>query len=129
MFADLSSDSDWSGHSHRGWTTLISFALQALAVGCLLLLPLLYNEGLPKQVLLVPFLTPVPPPAAPPEPPRHSLSSRAQSNMMGTMLVTPHEIPHDVNMLTENGAATSHDRSRRRRRAPRIRRGSWPGGP
>ncbi len=101
MFADLSSDSDWSGHSHRGWTTLISFALQALAVGCLLLLPLLYNEGLPKLVLLAPFLTPVPPPAAPPEQPRHNLSSRAQSNMMGTMLVTPREIPHDVNMLTE----------------------------
>ena len=38
-----------------GWTTLISFALQALAVGCLLLLPLLYSEGLPKLVLLAPL--------------------------------------------------------------------------
>ena len=41
MFADFLSDSGWSNHSHRGWTTLISFALQALAVGCLLLLPFL----------------------------------------------------------------------------------------
>ena len=32
MFADLLSDSGWSNHSHRGWTTLISFALQAFAV-------------------------------------------------------------------------------------------------
>ncbi len=101
MFADFSADSDWSGNSQRGWTTLISFALQAVAVGCLLLLPLLYNEGLPKLVLLAPFLAPVPPPAAAPEQPRHNPSSSAQSNMMGTMLVAPRAIPPDVNMLTE----------------------------
>ena len=81
-------DSDWSDHSHRGWTTLISFALQALAVGCLLLLPLLYTEGLPRLALLAPLLAPAPPPAAPPEQPRHNLSAAAQSNMMGTRLVS-----------------------------------------
>ena len=53
MFADPLSDSGWSNQSrsnqsHRGWTTLISFALQALAVGCLLCLPLLYTEGSPQ---------------------------------------------------------------------------------
>ena len=51
MFADFSPDSEWSRHSNRGWTTLISFALQVLAVACLLLLPLLYNEGLPRLCL------------------------------------------------------------------------------
>ena len=96
--------SDWSSHSHRGWTTLISFALQAFAVGCLLLLPLLYTEGLPKLVLLAPLLTPAPPPSAPPEQPRHNLSSAAQSNLMGSRLVAPPEIPQDVSMLTETVA-------------------------
>ena len=62
MFADFLSDSDWSNHSHRGWTTLISFALQALAVGCLLLLPLLYTDGLPRLAMLAPLLAPAPPP-------------------------------------------------------------------
>ncbi len=104
MFADFSPDSDWSSHSHRGWTTLISFALQALAVGCLLLLPLLYIEGLPKLVLLAPFLTPAPPPAAPPEQSRHNPPSTAQSNLMGTRLVAPPEIPQDVSMLNETVA-------------------------
>jgi periplasmic protein TonB len=104
MFADFSPDSDWSSHSHRGWTTLISFALQALAVGCLLLLPLLYTEGLPKLVLLAPFLAPAPPSSAPPEPPRHNLPSTGQSNLMGTRLVAPPEIPRDVIMLTETVA-------------------------
>ena len=101
MFADFLPDSDWSGHSRRGWTTLISFALQALAVGCLLLLPLLYTEGLPRLALLAPLLAPAPPPAAPPEQPRHNVSSAVQSNLMGSRLVAPPEIPHDVSMLTE----------------------------
>ena len=104
MFADFSPDSDWSAHSHRRWTTLISFALQALVVGCLLLLPLLYNEGLPKLVLLAPLLAPVPPPAAPPEPPRHNLPSNGQSNLTGSRLVAPPEIPRAVSMLTETVA-------------------------
>lgn len=101
MFADFLPGSEWSGHSRRGWTTLISFALQALAVGCLLLLPLLYTEGLPKLALLAPLLTPAPPPSAPPEQPRHNQSSAAQSNLMGSRLVAPPEIPQDVSMLTE----------------------------
>ncbi len=99
MFADFLPGSEWSGHSRRGWTTLISFALQALAVGCLLLLPLLYTEGLPKLVLLAPFLTPAPPAAA--APPRRNPSATAQSNLMGTRLMAPPAIPHEVSMLTE----------------------------
>ena len=101
MFADFLPDSDWSGHSRREWTTLISFALQALVVGCLLLLPLLYTDGLPRLAWLAPLLAPAPPPAAPPEQPRHNLSSAAQSNLMGSRLVAPPEIPRDVSMLTE----------------------------
>ena len=34
MFADFSPDSEWSNHSHRGWTTLISFAVQAPWAAC-----------------------------------------------------------------------------------------------
>lgn len=48
MFADSLLDSHWANRSHRGWTTLASFTLQALAVAILLTLPLLYTEGLPK---------------------------------------------------------------------------------
>lgn len=104
MFADFSPDSEWSSNSNRGWTTLISFALQLLAVACLLLLPLLYNQGLPRLVLLAPLLAPAPPPSAPPEMPRHNLPSPGQSNLMGTRLVAPAEIPQDVSMLTETVA-------------------------
>ncbi len=100
MFADSFSDSDWSNHSHRAWTTLLSFALQALAVGGLLLLPLLYTEGLPRLAILGPLLAPAPPPAAPPVPRVHPPST-AQSNLIGTALISPREIPPTVTMLTE----------------------------
>jgi protein TonB len=100
MFADFSSDSEWSNHSHRGWTTLISFTVQAGAVGCLLLLPLFFSEGLPRLAMLAPLLVPTPPPAAPPAP-RRSSSPDPQSNLMGNRLVVPPGIPRRVAMLTD----------------------------
>jgi periplasmic protein TonB len=101
MFAEFLPGSDCSNHSHRGWTTLISFAVQAMAVGCLLLLPLFYTEGLPRLAMLAPLLAPDPPPAAPPESPRHNRSSIAQTNLMGNQLISPPRIPPTVTMLIE----------------------------
>jgi periplasmic protein TonB len=100
MFADFLPDSEWSNHSHRGWTSLISFALQAVAVGCLLLLPLFYTEGLPRLAMLAPLLAPAPPPAVPPTP-RPNLPASPQSNLMGSSLISPPRIPTTVTMLTE----------------------------
>lgn len=99
MFADLLSDSEWSNHSHRGWTTLMSFVLQAVALGCLLLLPLFHPEGLPKLALIGEIFAPVPPPAAPPAP--RSRSTSIQSNLMGNVLISPERIPPRVTMLTD----------------------------
>ncbi len=45
MFADSLLDSALISRSHRGWTTLISFSVQALLVAALLMVPLLYTEG------------------------------------------------------------------------------------
>ena len=55
MFDDTL-DSSWDKRSRRGMTTLTSFGLQALAVGVLLVLPLLRPAGLP---LFRPLSTPV----------------------------------------------------------------------
>ncbi len=104
MFGDFLSDSGWSNHSHRGWTTLISFAVQACAVACLLLLPLFYTEGLPRLAMLAPLLAPAPPPAAPRQQMRPTPSSPAQSNLMDDRLISPPQIPLTVTMLTETTA-------------------------
>jgi periplasmic protein TonB len=116
MFADFLPDSEWSNHSNRGWTTLISFALQAVAVGCLLLLPLFYTDALPRLAMLAPLLAPAPPPAAPPTP-RPNSPAAPQSNLMGSSLISPPSIPPTVTMLRETtppppmdplGAGVSH---------------------
>jgi protein TonB len=103
MFADSFCDSGWPNRSHRGWTTLLSFGLQALAIACLLLLPLLYTQGLPRLAGLAPLLAPAPLPAVPaaqhPNP-----ASAAQSNMTGIRLISPPQIPQSINMLTETAA-------------------------
>jgi len=52
MFADSLLESSWEIRSHRGCTTLASYAVQLLGLGMLLFLPLLYTEVLPKLRLL-----------------------------------------------------------------------------
>ena len=101
MFADLLSESDWSNHSHRGWTTLVSFAVQALGLGCLLVLPLFYTDGLPKLTLIGRILAPAPPPAAPPAPQGPRSHVTPQSNLMGDRLISPQQIPATVTILTD----------------------------
>lgn len=48
MFADSMPDTSWAQRSRRNWTTLTSFGVQAVAIGILLVLPLLRTVGLPS---------------------------------------------------------------------------------
>jgi len=102
VFADSIYDSARPHDSHRGWTTLISFALQALIIGCLLLLPLLYTQGLPKLAVLAPLLAPAPMPAVAPADPPPNSPNTIQSNTLGNRLLSPSHIPPTVTMLTES---------------------------
>ena len=47
MFAESMLETSWAQRARRSWTTLTSFGLQALMIGCLLLLPLWKTIGLP----------------------------------------------------------------------------------
>ena len=58
MFTDSLLDTGWGSGSHRIWTTLTSLSLQAFAVGLLLVIPLLYTQGLPQLALLRPLIAP-----------------------------------------------------------------------
>ena len=91
----------WSNHSHRGWTTLISFALQTLALSaacfcCPCSIPKDYRDWrcwrrcsrLPRHRL-------------PPLPRRPNSPAAPRSNLMGDRLMSPAQIPPTVTMLTE----------------------------
>jgi len=49
-----------SAHSRRGWTTILSFAVQTVAIAALVLLPLFYTQALPAIVTLGPLIGPPP---------------------------------------------------------------------
>ena len=50
MFADCMLETSWAHRSRRSWTTLSSFAGQAIALAVLLLLPILRNVALPAAL-------------------------------------------------------------------------------
>ena len=99
MFNDLSHASTWETHSHRGWSTLASFVVQATFVSGLLLLPLLYTQGLPRLRFMESGVL-SPPPGPAPAPPRGRSTSEL-GNRRDQHLMTPAQIPNRI--------ATFHD--------------------
>lgn len=118
MFADYLADSPWENRSHRGWTTLVSFAVQTVLVAGLLMLPLFYTQTLPQLQLMAALVLPTPPPAPPAPGPRARPSNRSASNMLGNTLLTPREIPNVVARLDDDDVPP----------APELPTGSWVSG-
>ena len=100
MFAESLLESPWADRSRRGWSTIASFAAQALCLGILLILPLLYTEGLPKLQLVQAIAPPAPPPGPPPTIERHA-SIQHESNMRDGILVPPETIPTHIATFEE----------------------------
>jgi periplasmic protein TonB len=95
-------DAAWEDTSRRTWATVTSFAVQAMGLGILLLLPLIYTQGLPQLKLLT---TPIPVPAAaaPPAPASEQIRQRKlQTNMMGDQVLEPSSVPAEVLRLHES---------------------------
>lgn len=103
MFEDSLIESGGRLKTKRGATTLISFVLQVLLVGVLILIPLIYTEALPKQQLMS-FLVAPPPPPPPPPPPAAvpiKVVKQIQSDLNNGQLRTPTKIPEKVQMIKE----------------------------
>ena len=93
MFADSLLDSAWKQSSRRHWTTVASFTLQAVGIGVLLLIPIIYTQGLPQLARVIDI--PVPAPQGPPPASTLAQSRRSAplSNFRDGMLMTPSRIP------------------------------------
>lgn len=106
MFADSFCESTWDQTSRRGWTALASFAFQGMLIAFVLLLPLIYTQGLP-QLKLLSGVSPVmaPPAGTPPPPPAGQHVSRSpQSNETLTGVVAPPTIPDHIADINETVA-------------------------
>ena len=106
MFEDSLIESGGRLRTKRGMTTTVSFVFQAVLVGILVLIPLLFTEALPKTQLMT-FLVAPPPPPPPPPPPAAApvkIVKQVQTELVNGQLRTPTKIPEKVQMIKEDEA-------------------------
>lgn len=96
MFADSLLDSHWGNRSRRGWTTLLSFGLQAVAVALVVSLPLLYTEGVPKLHLISVGAPIGPPPGQRAPVARRPLTSHPMDALRPNIFSAPPVIPSGI---------------------------------
>jgi periplasmic protein TonB len=108
MFEDSLVESSGRLKTKRGATTAISFLLEFMLLGVLVLLPLIFTEALPRQQLMT-FLVAPPPPPPPPPPPAAApvVVKKIQSELDNGQLRTPTAIPKKVQMIKEDEAPPS----------------------
>jgi protein TonB len=104
MFADYISDSAWDNRPHRGWTTLASFGFQGAAVGVLLLIPLIYTEGIPQLKFMTDLVAPTAPPALAASTAAHPTAANASNLMPDERIYAISHIPAVTQMITDEVA-------------------------
>jgi periplasmic protein TonB len=103
MFEDSLVESGGRLKTKRGATTFISFILEFLFLGILVLLPLIFTEALPTKQLMT-MLTAPPPPPPPPPPPAAApvIVKKVQTELDNGQLRTPTAIPKKIQMIKED---------------------------
>jgi protein TonB len=105
LFADSLLDAGEQEKKRRKFAAMISFTVQCLVIGTLIIVPLMYTDVLPKQQLLTFLMAPPPPP--PPPPAAQAVAKvvrQIQSELLDGQLRTPSRIPEKVQMIREEEA-------------------------
>src|ERR1051326_5109869 len=103
MFEDSLMESGGRIHTRRGWTTLISVSFQILVVLVMILIPLIYTEALPTQMITT-FLVAPPPPPPPPPPAQMVKVTKIETELENGQLKTPTKIPEKIKIVKEEEA-------------------------
>jgi periplasmic protein TonB len=104
MFEDSLMESGGRIHTNQKWTTPLSFLVQFLLIGFLVLLPLIITEGLPTRMLMAAIVAPPPPPPPPPPPAVEIKRVPRVSEIVNGELRTPSKIPKKIQMIKEDEA-------------------------
>jgi periplasmic protein TonB len=105
MFEDSLLESGGRLKTKRGRTTTVAIILEIMAIGIMVLLPLIFTEALPKQQLMTFLVAPPPPP--PPPPPAAApvkVVKQIQTDIVNGALRTPTKIPQKIQMIKEEEA-------------------------
>jgi len=104
MFEDSLIESGNKLKTKRGRTSTFAFVLQAVIIGVMVLIPLLFTEALPKTQLMTFLVAPPPPPPPPPPPAAVKIVKQVQTDIINGQLRTPTKIPKKVEMIKEEEA-------------------------
>jgi protein TonB len=109
MFEDSLVESSGALGRQNPWTASLSFAIQGVLAGVLVLLPLIYTEALPWRQITAIVSAPAPPPAAPPLSNRLQQAPHPHPMLDDGVLRVPTSIPRRVAILRDeetNGGET-----------------------
>jgi periplasmic protein TonB len=109
MFEDALMESGGRLRSKNSkWTTIISFAVQAVIMFLLILIPLIWTQALPTSAMSAILTAPAPPPPPPPPPPPAPVKpEKIVSEMDKDLLRAPSKIPKEIKMIREESAPPS----------------------
>jgi protein TonB len=101
---------DGVGKTHKSWTVTLSFAAEFVAIGVMVIIPLIWTEVLPRasslNFLTAPAPPPPPPPPPPPAPPVVKVAHVIPRQFTGA-LTAPREIPKQVANIVEDALPPS----------------------
>jgi len=88
--------------THKSWTVLLSTIVQGVILGIMILIPLIYTEALPKQLLTTFLVAPAPPP--PPPPPVAVVKTvKVPKVIQLNKMVAPTVIPKNISVVKDDG--------------------------
>jgi len=104
MFEDSLIESGGKLKTKRGRMTMVSFVLEAVIVGIMILIPLMFTEALPKAMTMTFLAAPPPPPPPPPPPAAVVKIVKVETDIVNNQLRTPTKIPQKVQIIKEDEA-------------------------
>jgi len=103
MFEDSLIESSGRLKTKRGWTTSFATIMLLFVIFIFCLIPLIYTEVLPKQVIAT-FLVAPPPPPPPPPPMQPIKVAKIETELENGALRTPTKIPEKIKIVKEEEA-------------------------
>ncbi len=106
LFSDVLLETNDLQRHRRTLSAVLSFVVQCVLLGFLIIVPLMFTDVLPQQQLLTFLMAPPPPP---PPPPAASVAAAkvvkvVESDILNGRLRAPSKIPQNVQMIREDEA-------------------------
>jgi periplasmic protein TonB len=103
LFSDVLLESSGQQRKRRTVAAVLSFVVQCLVLGVLLIVPLMFTDVLPPGQLLTFLMAPPPPPPPPPAASQTAarVVRRVESDILNGRLRTPSRIPQNVQLIRE----------------------------